>query len=63
MKSDVNEEGRTRLWFGGDYKKLKPDHVDDEFDSNIVFMKWRIEQVKDQGVADPTNIKAGCTAV
>lgn len=39
IKSDINEEGKTLLWFGGDYKKLKSDHMDDEFGSNIGFIK------------------------
>jgi len=42
MKSDVNEEGRILFSFGGDYKRLKPDHMDDEFGSSIGFMKWGI---------------------
>lgn len=63
IKSGINEEGKTHLWFGGDYKKLKPDHMDDEFGSNIGFTKWKTVWVKDQSVVDTTNIKAGCSTV
>lgn len=63
IKSDINGEEKTHLWFGDDYKKLKPDHMDDEFGSNIGFTKWKTVWVKDQSVVDTTNTKAGCSTV
>lgn len=63
IKSDINEEGKTLLWFGGDYKKLKSDHMDDEFGSNIGFIKWKTVWVRDQSVVDTVNIKAGYSTV
>lgn len=41
VKFDVNEEGKTVLSFGADYKKLKPNHMNCEFGSRICFIKWR----------------------
>lgn len=54
---------KTILWFGGDCRKLTPDHMDGGFGSNIGFIRLKTVWIEEKSVVDTTNIKAGWSIV